>query len=276
MKKIILITILLFTIIGCQKIEVNKELTPPTNLTQVNNIISFDEVIHATSYILWINGEEHEIITNSYTLGLYGDFVVKVKAKADGYIESPYSNEIMFTLPMTFHDVRFNYSVHSDFDLHIYTFEEEVTTYSISGVLSTLESTDFYITDQKLYLKSAYLKELTPQLYILTVSQGSIGSFTLTLSIVETEIPYIVSYNTVQYEQEDSSFQFELFGGSILRLSGNDITSNEYIIDGNILTIKSTYIDTYFSSNPDQTSLSLKYDLYVDDTYVFGYIFINK
>lgn len=276
MKRILIMSILLLTLIGCQTIEENKELTPPTNLTRLNNVISFDEVFNATSYILWINGEEFEITTTTYTVGPFGDYVVKVKAKAEGYPESTYSDELVFTLPMSFHDVRFNYSIHSNFDLLIYTFEHEVTTYSISGVLPTLEASDFYTIDQKLYIKSSYLKDLIPQSYELTVSQGTMGSFTLNLSIVETELPYIVSYNTMQYDEEDVSFIYELFGGVIVSLSGNNITADDYIIDSNMVTIKSSFIDSYFSSNPDQISLSLKYDLNVGDSYVFGYIFIQK
>ena len=69
---------------------------------------------------------------------------------------------------------------------------------------------------------------------------------------------------------------FELFGGSILNLSGNDISIADYTIIDEELVIKRAYIKQYFISNPEETTLSIKYNLQLGNSYVFGYLFIER
>lgn len=120
-----------------------------------------------------------------------------------------------------------------------YTIEEknEIITMYLSGQTQGISELSKNL-DVTLSMIQRWIKQ--HQQFGRTVNRR--GSFTLRLSIVETNRPYIISYNTVQYDNHTPSVLFELFGGSILGLSGHDITPDDYTIDG------SSYLLAHLSS----------------------------
>lgn len=276
MKKILLLIILALTLIGCTKTPEVKVLSTPTNLSHQQNIISFDAVSHATSYIIDINGEEIEITTTTYTIELYGEVTVKVKARAEGYQDSSYSNELVFSIPLSLPDVRYNYSIHSSFDLFIYTFQAGIAIDNITSSTTSISTNDYTFINNQLIFKSTYLKSLDRKLHEFAISLGAMGQLNLTILITETQLPYLISNNTIDFDSNDITLNVELFGGTIVGLSGNSITSSDYTISGSSITLHSTFINQYFSTHPNETTLSIKYDLRLGDSYVFGYLFIKK
>jgi len=276
MKKILLLIILALTLIGCTKTPEAKVLSTPTNLNHQQNIISFDAVSHATSYIVDINGEEIEITTTTYTIELFGEVTVKVKARAAGYQDSSYSNELVFSIPLSLPDVRYNYSIHSSFDLFIYTFQAGIAIDNITSSTTSISTNDYTFINNQLVFKSTYLKSLDPKLHEFVVSLGTSGQLNLAILITETQLPYLISNNTIDFDSNDITLNVELFGGTIVGLSGNSITSSDYTVSGSSITLHSTFINQYFSTHPNETTLSIKYDLRLGDSYVFGYLFIKK
>ena len=269
--------IFLMSLYGCNTNSDDKRLDIPSNLRRENYVIMFDGVQNATSYIIEINGGFYEIRTTSYTLNQPGDYSIRVKARAEGYSDSLFTDRLTFTIPLSLVNPRFNYSKSSSFHLTAYLFENNVTIHSI--ILNEVEvsSDNYQLVDRHLRFHKDYLQTLDIGIHLFTVSLGNLGSFVVTVNIINTILPYIVTHNTTtQAPTKDLVFQYELFGGVFLTLSGNDITSNDYIINENVVTIKTSFIDAYFEAHPELQTLSLKYDLQKDDQFVFGYIFINR
>lgn len=278
MRKLIIVVILLFTLVGCKPSDATIRLDTPQNLIHEDSTISFDAVEYATSYVLEVNDEEIILTTTSYTFQTSGAYSIRVKARAEGYLDSFYTDQYSFTIFVNVSDVRFNYSIQSSFDLLAYTFEEDVVITSIQLNETNLSSSNYMYTNQQLMIPSSYLTALDPDLYTFEVNLGLGESFDLVINVMDTNLPYIVSYNTLTYnEGEDINIWYELFGGTIQGLSsGYAIDASDYSIDDNILTIKSSYVSEYFNEFTTQQTLSIRYTLSKNDEYVLGYIFINK
>jgi hypothetical protein len=274
MKKLISIILIASFIVSCQK-EETLQLHTPTNLRIYEDMVSFDSVDFAMSYVIEINGEEIEITDTYYSLIGYGTFNVRVKAKAEGYIDSTYTRISSFVWLDDYQDVSLNYSIHRSTDLFIYDFDEMTYVISLISRDISIDQQDYYLDDDKLYFTSDYLQSLSLGSYTYEIYMSK-GKFNITITIIDTELPYMTSHNTVTYDDQDMTFIFELFGGSITSLSGNDISIADYTIIGEELVIKRAYINQYFISNPEETSLSIKYNLQLGNSFVFGYLFIEK
>jgi len=274
MKKIILVLLMTIFLVACQE-EETLQLHTPTNLRIYEDMVSFDSVDFATSYVIEINGEEIEITDTYYSLIGYGTFNVRVKAKAEGYIDSTYTRISSFVWLDTYQDVSLNYSIHRSTDLFIYDFDEMTYVISLISRDISIDQQDYYLDDDKLYFTSDYLQSLSLGSYTFEIYMSK-GKFNITITIIDTKLPYMTSHNTVTYDDQDMTFIFELFGGSITSLSGNDISIADYTIIGEELVIKRAYINQYFISNPEETSLSIKYNLQLGNSFVFGYLFIEK
>jgi hypothetical protein len=274
MKKLISIILIASFIVSCQK-EETLQLHTPTNLRIYEDMVSFDSVDFAMSYVIEINGEEIEITDTYYSLIGYGTFNVRVKAKAEGYIDSTYTRISSFVWLDDYQDVSLNYSIHRSTDLFIYDFDEMTYVISLISRDISIDQQDYYLDDDKLYFTSDYLQSLSLGSYTFEIYMSK-GKFNITITIIDTELPYMTSHNTVTYDDQDMTFIFELFGGSITSLSGNDISIADYTIIGEELVIKRAYINQYFISNPEETSLSIKYNLQLGNSFVFGYLFIEK
>lgn len=274
MKKLIFVILITFFLVSCQKDETPR-LDTPVNLTIYEDLISFDSVLYATSYIIEINGEEIEITDTFYPLVGYGTFNVRVKAKAKGYLDSAYTRVSTFVWLDDCQDVRLNYSIHRSTDLLIYDFKESTYVVSLISRDISIDQEDYDFDDDMLYFRSSYLQSLPLGNYTYEVYVSK-GKFNITITIIDTELPYITTHNTVTFDDSDLTFMFELFGGSILNLSGNDISIADYTIIDEELVIKRAYIKQYFISNPEETTLSIKYNLQLGNSYVFGYLFIER
>lgn len=274
MKKIILVLLMTIFLVACQK-EETPQLDTPVNLRIYEDLVSFDSVFNATSYVIEINGEEIEITDTFYPLVGYGTFNVRVKAKADGYLDSTYTRISSFVWLDDYQDVSLNYSIHRTTDLLTYDFDEMTYVISLISRDISIDQEDYYLDDDKLYFTSDYLQSLSLGSYTYEIYVSK-GKFNITITIIDTELPYMTSHNTVTYDDQDMTFIFELFGGSITSLSGNDISIADYTIIGEELVIKRAYINQYFISNPEETSLSIKYNLQLGNSYVFGYLFIER
>lgn len=274
MKKLIFVILVISFLFSCQK-EETPQLDTPVNLRIYEDLVSFDSVLNATSYVIEINGEEIEITDTYYPLVGYGAFNVRVKAKADGYLDSPYTRISSFVWLDTYQDVMLNYSIHRTTDLIIYDFDEPTYVVSLISRDISIDQEDYDLDDDMLYFKSSYLQSLPLGNYTFEIYVSK-GKFNITINIIDTELPYITTHNTVTFDDADLTFMFELFGGSILNLSGNDISIADYTIIDEELVIKRAYIKQYFISNPEETTLSIKYNLQLGNSYVFGYLFIER
>lgn len=274
MKKIIFIILIASFLVSCQK-EDTPQLHTPINLKIYDDLISFDPVLYATSYIIEIDGEEIEITDTFYPLVRYGTFNVRVKAKAQGYLDSVYTRISTFVWLDDYQDVELNYSIHRATDLFIYDFDAMTSVISVNSRDISVGQQDYYLDDDKLYFSSSYLQSLPlgSYTYEIYVSKGKLH---LAITIIDTELPYITTHNTVTFNDNDLTFTFELFGGSLLSLSGNNISTADYTIIDEDLVIKRAYIKNYFISNPEETFLTLTYNLQLGDSLSSNDIIIRR
>ncbi|PKK98980.1 MAG: hypothetical protein CVV57_04010 [Tenericutes bacterium HGW-Tenericutes-2] len=180
------------------------------------------------------------------------------------------------TEPFVFSDAYFNYSIHSDFDLVIQDLPEsiEVTSLKVNNV--DLDLSNVIHDKNGLKLKSSYIKSLSVGEYLYNVITAQ-GSFVLNLNVIDTSRPYMISKSTIESDfTSNHTFTFELFGGEIKSVSGNNIKTSDYSISGNQLTIKKGFIENAYSNNESMESLILGYTLEVGTHTVIGYIFISK
>lgn len=70
-----------------------EKLATPTNVVVEKNRITFDEVPNADRYHINVDGSAIVITTNTYLVSSTGNHIVSVKAAADGYLDSDYSDE---------------------------------------------------------------------------------------------------------------------------------------------------------------------------------------
>jgi hypothetical protein len=85
--------------------------------------------------------------------------------------------------------------------------------------------------------------------------------------------PYLISSSMVYTEgNHDIMFQFELFGGIIKQISGNQLDEKDYLIEDNLLTITQNYIQNKFESD-DQASFTYALE---DEHIVMGFLMIYE
>ena len=73
--------------------EYAERLATPENLQMANGVLTWDEVDGAEKYVVTVNGEEEVVNTNSYQLP-DKNYVITVRAEAQGYIESYESSQV--------------------------------------------------------------------------------------------------------------------------------------------------------------------------------------
>ena len=101
MKKISLIFILnifLLVLFACNNNTVLTRLDTPKNIIVDKNHITFDKVQYAEKYIINLNGVNHTINTNEFTINEEGEFTVRIKASAEGYLDSLLTEDIFVTV----------------------------------------------------------------------------------------------------------------------------------------------------------------------------------
>ena len=352
MKKIFMIVLLAFILYGCAEKSLEK-LDTPKYLVFTDRVY-FNYVDHATSYILEINGVEYEITTNSYHFALEGDYTVRVKARAEGYEDSLYSEPIEFSLDFTYEiptsvmintehlvtwdvmdgairytvyvngqgydttdnsysllefdatvfvvqvravytsgasiaseividegraeiisTIKFNYSIQSSFDLSVIHLDSLIYILEESAELELDLSKYQYAAPQMLSMNASFLNTLSVGKHTFKVVTYE-GYFMVEMNIIDTIKPYIISSSEVNSDfSTDIIFLYELFEGSIKSVTGNDITADDYSIDGGVLTVDIDYVRNKFETEPERTTLILSYTLEQGENIVLGYLFIR-
>jgi hypothetical protein len=274
MKKLLVMILLALVLIGCDEPKLER-IGTPQNLRYEDKIL-FDAVDDATAYVIDLNDEKITITETFYEVTIPGSYIVRVKAQGEGYQDSLYTEEITFTVSYPFSDFAFNYSIRSIVDVPVGSVAEanEIAQVSYSG--SPISTTAYTFENRILTLKSTYLTTLTVGEQILTVTTN-IGSFQININIFDTSKPYMMSKSEVFTDfSTDVTVIYDLFGGSISGLSGNNITASDYTITNNTVTISKTFIENAFTSEPTRETLVIGYTLESGNNVVIGYIFIKK
>ena len=137
----------------------------------------------------------------------------------------------------------------------------ETNLYSITNDMLTLEHDAFHPDE----LGTHTLILLTPNGYI-----------TVIIDVIDPLNPIILSDDSIIYTTDvDMIFQFELNGGSFVGLSGNNITTSDYLFLDNELVIYALFIERILENNPSRETVILVYQLTKRSNIFMGFIFIN-
>lgn len=111
MKKlmtIFVLSIFVWILVGCESNDAVVQLDTPSNLAIDANILTFDAVENATSYLIIGDNIELTITTNTYTFDA-GSYEIQVIAKAAGYLDSEPSESITFEVEASFDLTKLGY-----------------------------------------------------------------------------------------------------------------------------------------------------------------------
>lgn len=101
------------------------------------------------------------------------------------------------------------------------------------------------------------------------------GFVAFSMEIADDRQPYMVSSGQVTFTGEDILLEFEIYDGTIDALSGNGITEQDYLIQGNTVRISAAYVAGKFAENPERVTLILGYTLSANQYVSIGYVFIR-
>lgn len=233
---ILFITILFLT--ACNNAETPKLLSP-TNVNISKNVISFDEVENASSYIININNEEIEINTNTYTINDEGEFTIKIKAVALNFIDSNYTDE--FIINVKFLDYPKNIRLENNLILYDEVIDAASYNISINGMIYNSKEDTLPVLDEGIY-----------EVMIQAVSNTYVDSNYSPINILEIrEEKLLISTNKYQYSKH-STFNLQLASYKVdeeIEISefktGEEVIDNEnLVIDNNKIYLKSEYINS--------------------------------
>ena len=263
--------------------------------TKVNGIESIfsDELTHLWTYPLPIEGV-HIAIGNLVAwnhLGTNITYTYEVKGETTNFtgevdlpaIEFPPITDSIVSVTITalFEEVTISRYT-SNIDFNHYQFFDETHDFEIDlefaptkVLIDLIELTgDLYtFTSNTLTISADYLKNLSKGIHQVHIQSDR--DYYFTIDVLKIGKPHIVSNPEVDYEGEDLSFTFELYQGYIDQINGNNITSSDYTINGNQLTISKGYIDQIILNEPNRETIVLTYVLVNGPFSIFGAIFIS-
>lgn len=271
-KIIMLITIFILMVTGC---SFNHNPAAPINLKIDSDILTWSDIKGIKRYYVSINDEVFEVNTNAYDLNhltINSFYSIKVKTKY-----SEYSKAIDYH---TFKDIVKAYDVSyliDDIDDLEVIVCQDLNIYKIMSIDDQEIGSEFYQyqDDKLIFLKDIFLEfEVGKYQYYLYTNLGKV---LINIDAVAEDKPHIISPNVVTFNNEDLLFEFELYGGKIVSISGSDISDSDYSLDGEGLIIRKEYVEKIFTSKPNQQTIILSYlTQTVNDNNYLGYIFIHR
>ncbi|HAQ56339.1 MAG TPA: hypothetical protein DCR44_02890 [Acholeplasmatales bacterium] len=250
----------------------------PWNLLFMGNYLTWNETQNAIGYRVSVDEVDTDVADAAFDLtGLEANafHTLSVRALYEGGFVSDASIPVYYHTYFTDAGTA-NTSFNKNAPLDVVCdFTEE--TWTFEGILFDdvpLDEAFYSVTDNILTFLDDYLIELPYDDYEFLVLTSE-GYVTLILDVVDDRQPFMISSNQVIFTGSDIILTFEVYDGAIVSVSGNDITSADYLILGNTVTISAAYVVAKFNENPDRAVLILGYNVSANDYVSIGYVFIR-
>ena len=308
MKKHILIVVLLLLLIGCSDtttsnrtqattiatttqtttaVTTNLELEVPV-ISLVENLVIWSAILGVDEYQIkfvdvtpnagvLIEFNHFATTTNEwfdiYSFSLNKLYEIQVRSSKDGEY-SLYSNTVvanLFQPTGTVYESTYNILSEHDF---VYMEADLPYIYDIQYNQQSILKEYYQQIDNTLFISKDYLQTFTDNYNVNLYT--NIGIIELDIPYESITKPYMRSNNTITFNGEDIVLLYEFCGGEFVELNGSDISSSDYELVDNILTINAGFVQDLFDDNAERNSVILSYQLRNDDEIVIGYIFINK
>lgn len=226
MKKVLsLITLILLSFILVSCIG-KKELSRPENLIVNKNVITFNEVEEATSYVIKLNSREVRVTNNSYTITDEGHYKVSVKAVAKRQIDSKYTEEV--DTIVKFLDIPTNIRIKEQ--RVVFDSVKDASSYNlyIDGNLITLNSN-----------QSEVLEVGTYNIKVQAVSDLYVNSEYSELKKYEVKVLEVIDLTYSKANNSDLLL-FEINNNEYILYSDDDLVFDEFVYqsDNNIYVKK--------------------------------------
>ena len=245
----------------------------PRNLSLKDGVLMWDSLV-ADAYTVLLNDQTYQVTEARFELPQLEEdtlFEIAVKAVYE-HGESNVSRLIYthtFSTPYKSQTVTYNRLTTTPLYVVL-----EVTD-AVEVLLSGDRAVDYQVLEpQLIMIPHGYLKALNQvsQTFELITNKGLVE---LVVEFIAEENPYMVSSPNVNYVKgQNIELVFELFDGTFGGLSGQDITRNDYVMDGQLLTINYEFIETILDAQPDRSTIIIGYQLSLRDHISIGYIFI--
>jgi len=238
-----------------------------------NQIISWNDIDEVSSYKVYINGNIYETIVPEFSYSNLTNGLLHIRVQGiyplgetnlsnDIYIEHNIGDEVV---------INYQYSRNSSKNLLI--LNNTFSQYLIFDEDNRLINSELLIeANENLEIKSDYLLGITDSKFTFYIYSGNVKA-KVTITFNNKTTPYIISGSTSIYKQdEDISFQFELFDESFKQLSYTGLKTSDYVIDNDVITFKSSFLNSEFE-NKDLIQITYVID---GDDLVVGLISIYK
>ena len=251
---------------SCQTKTPNTMLDTPTGINIVDNQIILDDVTNATAYVLNIDGEDVVIEDTVFTFNFSGSYEVKYKARAEGYLDSSYSDIYTIVIEEVTSNKSFSYSLQSSFDLLLFEADFDIVYYELTSSDHEIISNDNLVIefDRSIYLKSSYLLTLDvnddPYQFTLKTNRGTQET---TIKIKDISYPYVYSDLIVSVTDDDLIFKFDFFNSEIISLTMNaDINiDDQYVVEADQLIIDKEPFEIAFAADLERSNIMITYQL---------------
>ena len=261
-------------------ITINRTYQTFDEVTLSNHILSWSEILGVSSYEIYdamtllattsnasidltlLDLEIHEL----YQIRVAALYPTTDRIFSNTYIYHTYE-DLDITIQTTFNHNQvevLSICVGSQLNIDYILFENQL----IDSSLYSLDEGMLNLLHDGFHPDELGLQELT----ILTPS----GFITVIIDVVNILNPALISDDHIIYQEDmDMSFTFELNGGEFIGLSGNNITTDDYTFEDELLVIKASYIHRLLEDNPNRETVILVYQLSKGSNVIMGFIFIN-
>jgi uncharacterized protein YcfL len=312
MKKLFII-ILLLVLVGCDQSAQTEDNTTIQTTTQAettlitedsniyaliisynsNGLIEISPVAGATGYTVFVSdntGIDQELLLPDQQFNLSADTLIfDTSVLQENHLYSIYaesvhdsnhstyvSNTINLDLFLDLGEIEYSYNI-NNID-RLYLFEQEISDiYYLFAYGHKLSVSDYELVDGKLFINHDFLNNnylLNLGFYTTVYTEN--GKYSVTINFQDSLTPAILSANEVVFEGEDLEFVFDYAGGQMEDVNGSLISSSDFTLVDNILTIEADFIEALFSAQPQRNTVILGYQLRNETDIVIGYLFIQR
>lgn len=171
-------------------------------------------------------------------------------------------------------ELAFSYNLSTNLDLDI-TLSNDVIVESVFSEALAFDNTSYTYQDGIISIGNEYLKTLSDGfIEVLLTSEND--TYNIEIEIIDDRIPQLASENEVIFQSGTNiNLVFELYGGSVVQLNGNNISEIDYTIDGNSVIINTSFIDELLVSDPLRERVIISYYLENKGFITIGYLFIE-
>ncbi|GEM_PF-3704901 len=258
------------------EITLSRTYEIPRNVNYQGGVLEWTLDGEAISFEVAVNDQTYTTETTQMTLPFHEDGLFTIRVKAIYATGSSVWSEPVYhhTFPEASQafDADFNRLLPIDLRVDAVLTEPVIALFRNGRGFLPDEWLD--IQTDRVYIASSWLAVLTPGEHVIQIITTS-ERIDVTLEVYEDASPAMISPNTVLFEGNDLSFEFALFGGEFVTVSGADIGTADYVFDDDTLIVSASFISAIATEQPDRETVILSYQLSAQDDITIGYIFIR-